>query len=181
MEILELKSSKFKPFGTISVFWDYFLCLQKEFEGGLPPRTAFDPLKVASILPKLAVSEFVDEDTQIVRLVGGGHDGLWPENLAGRNFFDFLEPHMIEGRQKAYKEIINRPCGCLIEDQTLDVEGRSLWSKGLVLPTLNSDGAPTLFIGCYEFEADNLEMQAITEAGISGRKTASLTFLDLFS
>jgi hypothetical protein len=179
MEFGEVHASGYNPEGAHGVFWEYFRFLQAEAGGSLPNRYDFDPLKIASILPKMAMSEFVDVDTQIVRIIGGGHDGLWPTNMAGRNLFDFLEPHMVETRKAAYKEITARPCGCIINDIATDSEGHRLAHSGLILPTLSASGDPTMFIGCYEFQATHLEIETASELGIASRETKSVTLVAL--
>lgn len=179
MQVSRISKDAYKPKGAHATFWDYYFVLSGETGGGIPNRADFDPLKVPSVLHKMAVSEFIDEDTQLVRLIGGGHDNLWPVNMAGKNLFDFLDDGMKKTRQSAYREIVENCCGCVLEDEAIDTTGHSIAYKGLVLPTLSYDGKPTIFIGCYDFYADDMEMQAAGEAGIERRETKKVTYIDL--
>ena len=179
MNIYQIPFADFAPTGVQAVFWTYYRTLLAEAGGTLPKRTDFDPLKIAPVLHTMAVSEYVDEETQLVRLIGGGHDSLWPVNIAGENLLHHLDTDTATARRAAYKEIISRPCGCLIDDDAIDKNDRTINYSGLILPTLSAEGNPTIFIGCYGFEANDLEMQRSVEAGIQKRVTKSITYIDL--
>lgn len=179
MEIKQVSLDDYKPAGAHLVFWNYYRTLLEEANGSLPKRIDFDPLKIASVLHTMALSQYVDENTQVVRLIGGGHDSLWPPSMVGANLFDHIDEGTAAARKIAYKEIIGRPCGCLIEEETLDKTGGTIRYSGLILPTLSKDDTPTIFIGSYDFAADDLEMRLSGEAGISSRRTKSITYIDL--
>ena len=179
MDINQLSLAEFEPAGAHAVFWEYYRTLLEKAAGSLPKRTDFDPLKIASVLHKMALSEFVDGDTQLVKLIGGGHDSLWPSSMTGANLFDHIDDDTAAVRKTAYKEIVSRPCGCLIEEEAFDKTGGTLCYSGLILPTLSKDGKPTIFLGCYDFVADDLMMRLSGEAGIGSRSTKSITYIDL--
>jgi len=179
LEIKQVSLDDFEPAGAHVTFWTYYRTLLKDAAGSLPKRTDFDPLKIASVLHTMALSQYVDENTQTVRLIGGGHDSLWPSSMTGANLFDHIDEATAAARKIAYKEIVSRPCGCLIEEEAADKTGHILIYSGLILPTLSKDGSPTVFLGSYDFAADELEMRLSGEAGISARTTKSLTYIDL--
>ena len=179
MDINQLSMAEYVPAGAQATFWAYYRTLLDKADGGLPKRTDFDPLKIASVLHTMALSEFVDEDTQLVKLIGGGHDSLWPPSMTGENLFDHIDAGTAAVRKQAYKEIVGRPCGCFIEEEAIDEKGRTLFYTGLVLPTLSKKGKPTIFLGSYDFRADDLLMQLSGEVGIKSRRTKSVTYIDL--
>lgn len=179
MKFFQLSLADFEPAGAHVTFWLYYRTLLENAGGALPKRTDFDPLKIAPILHKMALSEFIDEDTQLVKLIGGGHDSLWPTSMTGANLFDHIDDETSAVRKTAYKEIVSRPCGCLIEEEAFDKTGGKLSYSGLILPTLSKDGMPTVFLGCYDFMADELAMRISGEAGIGSRITNSITYIDL--
>lgn len=179
MNTIVTSFSNFSPSGAHAVFWEYFTRLHQEAGNKIPVRTDFDPLKIAPILHKMAVSEYIDDQTQIVRLIGGAHDNLWPVSMAGKNLYDYIDADIAEERRKIYKEIMRRPCGCLVDDEMTDQNGHQIQYSGLILPTLSHGGAPTILIGCYEFGANDIEMQLAGDTGIEKRKTQSVTYIDL--
>lgn len=178
LQIHEITASRFQPEGAHAVFWRYWRELQKK-AGGVPRRADFDPLKIARIMPNLAMSDYVDENTQIVRIIGGNHDSLWPPKMAGRNLFDHIDADMVASRKAIYKEIVNRPCACFVHDKALGKEGQVLPYSGLILPTLSKEGRPTVFIGSYVFLDDQIVLKMAAENGIDRRVSNEATFIDL--
>jgi len=179
LDVRQISAVDFTPDGAHGTFWAYYKRLLEGAGGTLPRRTDFDPLKIANILHKMALSEYVDEDTQLVKLIGGGHDSLWPPAMTGANLFDHIDAETASVRKRAYNEIVSRHCGCFIEEEAFDKSGGALGYSGLVLPTLSKEGKATIFLGCYDFDADALAMRMSSEAGINNRTTKSLTYIDL--
>ncbi len=161
------------------MLWDYWRVLQQQHDGCVPPYAAFRPSRLASILPTMALSEYVDRDTQKIRLIGGGHDGFWPREAIGANLFDFVDATAAEGRKRLYQEVITRPCGCYFDEEGLASNGRIVRYRGLFLPFLDTNGKPYIFIGSYTVSADGFDLKGTTVPGLASRTTNDIKFVTL--
>lgn len=161
------------------MLWNYWRALQQEHDGLVPPYTAFQPSKLVRILPSLALSEYIDRDTQKIRLIGGGHDGFWPPGAIGANLFDFVDTAAAEGRKRLYQEVIARPCGCYFDEDGVANNGRVIRYRGLFLPMLDKNAMPYIFIGAYTVSADGFDLDGVTVPGIAFRTTNDIKFVNL--
>lgn len=175
----DISASAYAPTGTHKVLWDYWREMQQASGELVPPHAQFRPSRLASILPKLALSEYIDRDTQKVRVVGGGHDGLLPRDIAGLNLFDFVDPVTAETRKKIYDQVISRPCGCYSDEIAVTKTGRRIHYKGLFLPMLNKSGEPKIFIGAYDVTAEGFSLEEASMEGIVTRTTHDVCLINM--
>ena len=184
-------ASDFEPQGKHAALWAYWRTLQATHEGIVPPRSAFRPADVSNAITSLALSEYIDRDTQIIRLIGSHHDNQWPPGSEGKNLFDFVDEDTANARKDIYDAIVSAPCGCFLSERAVTPVGRRVRYTGLVLPLLNSAAEPKIFIGSYNFRNDRtgrtgrdeiVETGASAEkAGVRLAKSSEITFIDLAS
>ncbi len=179
MEQREIPASGYVPSGIHKVLWDYWCEMQQQGGGLIAPYALFRPSRLSSILPQLALSEYIDENTQKIRVIGGGHDGLWPPEAIGSNLFDHVDPVTAEVRKKLYHEVISRPCGCYFDEVAVSKTGKRVRYKGLFLPLLDKAGAPNIFIGAYDISAEGYDLEDASEEGIITRDTHDVILINL--
>lgn len=173
-----IDAADFRPVGPHRVLWAYWRELQQAALGHFPLRSDFNPAMVKKILSQIGISEYVDRDTQIIRLLGGNHQGIWPDLMAGANLFDFLDKKAAKERREIYQEMMHRPCACFLETQLKDRRGAVTDLSGMMLPSLSKKGTPTIIIGTYMFHADPLEVGLLSDTGVVGRKTNTRTYIN---
>lgn len=179
MQYIEIKGSDYRPEGSHIELWKYWRELQQAAGGGLPSRSDFKPSKLIPILSSLALSEYIDDHTQLIRVIGGGHDSFWPNDAIGANLFDLIDRETTKNRQVLYHEVMTRPAGCAIDEVAITHDGRRLRYKGLFLPMLNDDGEPTIFIGSYDVETEGYDAEQTRQDGIMIRKAENIRLIDL--
>lgn len=179
MRSQDISATDFTPEGSHRRLWSYWRSLQTAAGTLVPPRSAFKPSKLIDILPTLALSEYIDDYTQLIRVIGGGHDSFWPKEAIGSNLFDYVDSETAEIRRRLYHEVMTRPCGCFLDEVAITSRGRRMRYKGLFLPLLNSAGEPKIFIGSYDFTADGYEMEQASSEGIVSRSTEDILLIDL--
>lgn len=179
MHIEDVAASKYTPTGIHATLWDYWIELRNEADGPIPFYSEFRPSRLASILPYLALSDYIDRDTQKIRLIGGGHDSLWPSEAIGGNLFDFVDPATAENRKRLYDQVISRPCACYFDETATTQAGRLIRYKGLFLPLLNSAGEPHIFIGAYDVLVEGYEMEQVSLEGVVSREQKQVILVNL--
>lgn len=92
VSVQEVSAAQYAPTGIHKILWDYWRELAQSTGKLVPAHADFRPSRLTSILPTLAMSEYVDENTQRVRVVGGDHDKVWPNEDVGANLFDLIDP-----------------------------------------------------------------------------------------
>ncbi len=119
-----------------------------EAEGGIPPRAAFDPIAIPSVLPSVFLIERLDEDTYRFRLQG--------TDYVERSFSD-LTGAVIE-RDKAAEigspifsvldRVLGTPCGLQLTGVEQNEQGRQLLVDYVALPLTDDAGIPRFVMGC---------------------------------
>gem|GEM_PF-4503717 len=173
-----INAADFHPVGPHKILWAYWRELQQNTLGDIPLRSEFNPAKVKAILSQIGISEYVDRDTQIIRLLGGNHQGIWPDLLVGTNLFDYLDKKAATERREIYQELMHRPCACFLETELRDIRGAVTDLTGMMLPCLNKEGSPTIIIGTYMFHADPIEVGQLSDTGLVGRKNNRRTYIN---
>lgn len=179
VSVKEVDAAQYAPTGIHKTLWDYWCELANSTGKLVPSHADFRPSHLASILPTLALSEYVDENTQLIKVIGGGHDNLWPSEAAGANLFDFVEPETAKARKLIYKEVMARPCGCYSDDVAVTTSGRRIRYRGLFLPLLNKVGEPKIFLGTYEATPEGFSLEDASEEGIVSRVQHELLLINL--
>lgn len=175
----EISASTYSPTGSHKVLWDYWCELQKGADVAVPPYRSMRPSRLVSIMPKLALSDYIDKDTQKIRLIGGGHDSLWPKEAIGANLFDFVDPQTAKGRKHIYHEMITRPCGCFSDEVAVTTTGKRVRYRGLFLPMLDKNAAPHIFIGVYDVSAEGFDLEEASREGVVSRFTHEAFLINL--
>lgn len=80
-------------------------------DGNIPHKSAFNPMKVASILPELCIMERMDDETVLYRLSGTGLTERSGMDLTGRNVLDFFPAGIRNYVNDSYKASAAKMCG----------------------------------------------------------------------
>lgn len=103
-------------------------CRQALECSGVPPRSAFDPIDFPSVLPTLAIYEFVPGDAVRLRLIGTEIVRAWGTDNTGRYLHEIM--------QGAYHEFIRGQIDrCATDRVPLFSRSRFQWDRGRTLDT----------------------------------------------
>ncbi|MBO6506155.1 MAG: PAS domain-containing protein [Kordiimonadaceae bacterium] len=179
VSVQEVSAAQYAPTGIHKILWDYWRELAQSTGKLVPAHADFRPSRLTSILPTLAMSEYVDENTQRVRVVGGDHDKVWPNEDVGANLFDLIDPETAKARKLIYQEVISRPCGCYSDDIAIAPNGQRVRCRAFFLPLLNKAGEPKIFIGTYDTTLDGFSVEEASTDGIVSRAQDELLLVNL--
>lgn len=179
MKISKMAATVYEPEGSHSPFWSYWQDLSQEFDKTVPPKSHLRPAKLAPILPKLTMSEYIDANTQLVRLIGEEHQFLWPSQMTNTNLFDRLNNNMADARRTIFSAIRHNACAALVQDRATTAKGRTIDYCGLILPFLGKASEPTIFVGCYDVNATGMEMREVGDVGVVKHEPVSAVLIEL--
>jgi hypothetical protein len=92
-------------------FAEAFGALQIKTGCLVPPRRAFNPSAMRTLLPYIALLETQDPETILVRLVGTAVINRGRVDMTGKNVLDFYPDGEREGARQHHFHMLNKPCG----------------------------------------------------------------------
>ena len=119
-----------------------------EAEGGIPARSAFDPIAVPSVLPSFFLVERVGADTYRFRLQGTDYTERSVSDLTGV----VIERHQMADVGSPIFSVLDRvldtPCGLQLTGVEQNEQGRQLLVEYVALPLTDDAGTPRFVMGC---------------------------------
>lgn len=109
-------------------------------EGPVPHRRRFDPMKVVSLLPCIALYDVVSKNEIICRLAGTELVERFGFELTGMNFLDIWQ---LEGREETgaiMNAMVTTPCGLIVELAGTSESGQVSKSLAVGFPLLDGEG-----------------------------------------
>jgi hypothetical protein len=118
-----------------------------EASGGIPDRTAFDPIAIPSTLPSVFLIERLDADTYRFRLLGTEFAERGVIDLTGT----LLKRSEMTVDQSPIFAVLDRildtPCGLHILGVEQSEHGRQSLVEYVAFPLKNDEGAPQFVVG----------------------------------
>ncbi len=149
-------------------FAAYWLSLAKE--GLIPHRDAFRPEEVPRILPHMVIHELVSPDLIRLRLAGSSVTEDYGQEIAGRNYLDFVEPERRAKASRAIHLICEHPAGMLAQLKSVTRGGRILTRESIAFPMRGEDDVARFVYFCssparerasVDTEADALQVMNV--------------------
>ncbi|MAZ01551.1 MAG: hypothetical protein CMN56_00255 [Sneathiella sp.] len=145
-------------------------------EGLVPKRSRFDPTKIYSMLPAIAMYEVVSRDEIIYRLAGTAIVDRFGMEVTGRNFLDFWQGEARERAADSMYECVSRPCGMFTKLSGVTHSGEVEDSYAVGFPLLDdNDVCNRLVFYSSEFQYTNLRLTR--EDQIKSLKAAKTIFV----
>lgn len=129
LEITEERSRRFA---------DYWLSLPKD--SLIPRRSAFEPERIASLLPNVVIHELVSPEFLRLRLVGSAVIDDYGQDITGRNYLDFVEEPRRPKASRAIFVICEQPAGMLVQLRSITRGGRIMTRESIAFPIRSDDG-----------------------------------------
>lgn len=119
-----------------------------EAGGGLPHLTAFDALRVRTLLPNIWIVE-VDDDTHRFRMRLAGEDinAVYGRNIGGHFFADLFDPHDLPTILARYTRALGDPSIFFAKGAVYAAAGRRTVGERLGLPMLGRGGGTSILLG----------------------------------
>ncbi|WP_373089934.1 PAS domain-containing protein [Sneathiella sp.] len=118
-------------------FADYWQSLSDK--GPVPRKSHFDPTKIVSLLPFIAIYDVVSPDEIVCRLAGTALVEHFGQEVTGRNLLDFYQPGIREETGRIMDEMTTEPCGIIVELVGTARSGRTASSLAIGFPLLDDD------------------------------------------
>jgi hypothetical protein len=131
-----------------AALWAYWWSLPRD--GLVPPRAAFDPMRLARHLPIVSMTEHEAAGVWRVRLAGSGIVQRTGFSLTGVNYLDLL-PAARRARQDArLGALLAQPCGALGGFRHRLQSGVGYQTRVLSLPLADAPGRVRLVVSTNE-------------------------------
>jgi len=115
--------------------------------GGIPPRTAFDPIAIPSVLPSVFLIERLDADTYRFRLLGTDFAERGVSDLTGA----LLKRSEVDADRSPIFAVLDRvldtPCGLHILGVEQSEQGRQSLVEYVALPLTEEEGGTRFVVG----------------------------------
>jgi hypothetical protein len=92
-------------------FAEQFRALQQTTGAIVPPRRAFAPSSMRTLLPYLALLELLAPETILVRLVGTAVINRGRVDMTGKNLLDFYPESQRDRARQHHLRMLEMPCG----------------------------------------------------------------------
>ena len=129
-------------FGVLADYWQ-----EIRGEAPCPPKTAFQPTRIAEILPQIALMEVLEDGSDVIyRLYAAGLRERSKHDHTGESVFDSLPANTHESILAAYHLGRDSVAGCFLE---VDLEfpcGETRRVNALFLPLSDEKGVARFFI-----------------------------------
>ncbi|MEQ9146144.1 MAG: PAS domain-containing protein [Parvibaculaceae bacterium] len=156
-ETVPFRSEKLKKFA------DYWLKLAGD-ASGVPPRAAFDPIDIPSLLPDIVLLERNAPGAYCMRLQG---TAFQERGIADRTGELLVADENNAGRKlttAAMDRVLDTPCGLHLVAVERNDKGRNLLVEIAAFPLAGADGAPAfvvaIIVGLETLGYDDDEMQS---------------------
>ncbi|EDP63828.1 hypothetical protein BAL199_14372 [alpha proteobacterium BAL199] len=127
-------------------FADYWLSLPKT--GLIPMRRTFMPENVPRILPNIVIHELISPELIRIRLAGSAVVEDYGQEIAGRNYLDFVEPPRRSKASRAIHVICEQPAGMLVQLKSVTRSGRVMTRESIAFPMRGDDGVASYIYFC---------------------------------
>ncbi|HBM89968.1 MAG TPA: hypothetical protein DD437_15590, partial [Rhodobiaceae bacterium] len=118
-----------------------------ETAGGIPPRTAFDPIAIPSALPSVFLIERLDADTYRFRLLGTDFAERGVSDLTGT----LLKRSEVNADRSPIFSVLDRaldtPCGLHILGVEQSEQGRQSLVEYVAFPLADEEGSSRFVVG----------------------------------
>ncbi len=118
-----------------------------ETAGGIPPRTAFDPIAIPSALPSVFLIERLDADTYRFRLLGTDFAERGVSDLTGT----LLKRSEVNADRSPIFSVLDRvldtPCGLHILGVEQSEQGRQSLVEYVAFPLADDEGSSRFVVG----------------------------------
>ncbi|MEQ8399214.1 PAS domain-containing protein [Thalassobaculum sp.] len=127
-------------------FAEYWLSLPKT--GLVPMRTSFMPEDVPRILPNVVIHELLSPEMIRIRLAGSAVVDDYGQEIAGRNYLDFVEPPRQPKASRAIHVICEQPAGMLVQLKSVTRSGRVMTRESIAFPMRGDNGVASYVYFC---------------------------------
>lgn len=157
LAVLEITEDRSRQFA------DYWFSLLKV--GLVPRRSTFRPEQVPRLLPNMVIHELIAPDFIRLRLAGSAVVEEYGQEIAGRNYLEFVEEPRRAKASRAIFLVCEQPAGMLVQLKSVSRSGRVTTRESIAFPVSSDDGqarfvyfcsSPARERGHVEPEADQL-------------------------
>ena len=140
----------------------------------IPRRSVFRPEEIPRILPHMVIHELVSPDLIRLRLAGSSVTEDYGQEIAGRNYLDFVEPERRAKASRAIHLICEQPVGMLVQLKSVTRGGRVMTRESIAFPMRGDDDAARFVYFCssparerayLETESDELQVMNVMRRG----------------
>lgn len=150
MDLLDFPES-----GQFEALIAYWLRLRDD-AGGVPSRTALDPIAIKDLLPFVFLVERRDPTDLHVRLSGTALDAVTPEPMTGLNYLDLCPAHLRAFLQESATAVCDQPCGHRYKRRVTRAETGTHEVTTLALPMTDRHGEMRYLLGMMSAKAEVL-------------------------
>ena len=144
----------------------------------VPRRSSFDPAKISSLLPGIAIYEVKSVDEIICRLAGTALVDRFGMEVTGMNFLNFWEGERREMASVAMNECVSKPCGMFTKLSGVSHSGRAETSLAAGFPLLDDDGTCSRLV-FYSSNSDHTNVRIPREDQMKNLMAEETVFIAL--
>lgn len=154
--------------------YDYYISLVKA-HGGVPPRSAFDPVQIRSILAWVFLSEVRSNSEVVPTVTGSQIDEIVGSSFTNKNLFDFFPKKASRQLTVFQQKVLRTPCGGRSVSNLTSQYGTVMGFELQSMPLKDKTGKVNLLIGTMSYAGVNKNPKGYGEAS----KIEVLDFLEM--
>jgi len=112
-------------------------------------RTAFQKLP-CELIPRLLITEWMPDDSIVIRFMGTSRVEMWGEDLTGRNSLALMPPPVATAVRANLTTMMEHPCALLHLARYVTATGREMKMENIPAPLSNDPGKPLRWINYAE-------------------------------
>jgi len=137
-------------------------------------RDAFQELP-CELMPRVLITEWVPDDSIIIRFMGTSRAEMWGEDLTGRNSLALMSPHVAAAVRSNLMTMVDHPCALLHLARYVTATGREMKMENLTAPLSNDPGKPLRWINY----AEEISTHAYSDAPGGMHSVSERTWLNI--
>ncbi len=160
-------------------FWRYWKSLPREAHALVPNRNSLSLPGLATLAPKVTITEYLGPRRLVFRLAGTEVDDQRGENQTGINVFDQCEPESVPFFEQLWALYFSHPAGLSHHYQYHSQRASHIVYSGLHLPLCDEEGTICYKIALFTQTGDTLGEDASTPGWYDNRQMRDIQWIDV--